>query len=63
MVRHVRGKKTNKKSARQIRHAASGRAVKRKMSTSAIVRCPKCKEGRVVKSRGLTFCGFCGKEF
>ena len=25
--------------------------------------CKLCKEGRIIKARGITFCSFCGAEF
>jgi len=28
-----------------------------------IKRCYSCKDGRLMKHKGLIFCGFCGKEF
>ncbi len=28
-----------------------------------IKRCNSCKDGRLIKTRHMIFCGFCGKEY
>ena len=63
MVRYskTRNKKANKRTA--IRHVSYRKVSKLNTSTKSITHCPKCKDGRIIKSRGLIFCGFCGHEF
>ncbi len=64
MVRHIRKNTNGTRQTKAIRHVSKSKVnSKTKLTGGAIVRCPKCKEGRVVKARGLIFCGYCGHEF
>ena len=64
MVRHIRKNTKGTRRTKAIRHTSKVKVTRKtKITGRAIVRCPKCKEGRVVKARGLIFCGYCGHEF
>ncbi|MFH1420980.1 MAG: hypothetical protein ABIG30_03365 [Candidatus Aenigmatarchaeota archaeon] len=52
---------TSRKNGKHLHRASN--AKKLRENDLGIIRCSSCKDGRIIRARGLVFCGFCGKEY